>query len=673
MTNVFLFKSKAQVVASENISDFVRQCRDDMTAFGDVISWDHWIWPKLASFTVLGTSGRSSNPEDKMAEPFMSFAKAYFRYQQGHNPTGTKNEIKALKLLERVLSEVNGVPDILDLTPNILDQASAMAREHFSASAYQAGRELKRLAEFVTAHRLVHGNCGDWTNPINRPADNNKIGKKGKELRDKRLPKDEAIMAMADIFAQNPEGPKDIFTSSVFALLMSAPSRITEILTLPVDCWEEQLDKDGEMRYGLRFFSGKGYGGNIKWISTPMVPIAKEAIRRLIPLTSQGRELSEWIVANPGDIYRYESCPQVGQNVPLTRFQACAALNLQPVSFSEAGSKLLPYKFLNVDSITLAEILDYSSSRMPADFPWVNEKAGVSYADALFSMTANTLHSTRASVPFIPWRPSVNIVNNDFSPREGLEHHQSIFDRYGYLHADGSRMKITTHQLRHLLDTMGQRGGLSEEEIARWAGRADAKQNRTYNHMTEIEKVEQLEQFQLKSAFDYGQQLIHHEPVSKEEFELMPKGAAHISIYGFCVHDFTMSPCGKVRDCTNCDEHVCVKKEDERKARIVKRHDDVEAQVSAARHGVNQGLYGADRWLEHHELSLARLDELIGILKDPNVPDGSLIKLKNDNAFSHLRRALGAKKQSYIAENQQSDDADVVDDLLLMMGGKFLG
>ncbi|PYD21640.1 hypothetical protein [Pseudomonas savastanoi] len=153
----------------------------------------------------------------------------------------------------------------------------------------------------------------------------------------------------------------------------------------------------------------------------------------------------------------------------------------------------------------------------------------------------------------------------------------------------------------------------------------------------------------------------------------MPKGAAHISIYGFCVHDFTMSPCGKVRDCTNCDEHVCVKKEDERKARIVKRHDDVEAQVNAARHGVNQGLYGADRWLEHHELSLARLNELVGILNDPNVPDGSLIKLKNDNAFSHLRRALGANKQSYIAENQQSDDADVVDDLLLMMGGKFLG
>lgn len=672
MSNVFLFKSKAQVAASENLSDFVRRCRDDMTAFGDAITWDHWIWPKLANFTVLGTSGRSTDVADKMQEPFISFAKAYFRYQQGHNPTGTKNEIKALKLLERVLSEVNGVPDILDLTPNILDQASAMAREHFSATAYQAGRELKRLAEFVTAHHLVRGHCGDWANPINRPDDNNKIGKKGKELRDKRLPKDDAIMAMADIFAQDPEDLKDIFTTSVFALLMSAPSRITEVLSLPVDCWVEEPDKDGEMRYGLRFFSGKGYGGNVKWISTPMVPIAKEAIRRLVPITHGGRELSNWIVENPGEIYRHEGCPNVAHDAPLTRFQACAALNLEPASFSEAGSKLLPYKFSNVDSVTLDDIFNYSMSRMPDDFPWVNQQAGVSYANALFSMTANTLHSTRASVPFIPWLPSVNIVNNDFSPREGTVHHQSIFDRYGYLHADGSRMKITTHQLRHLLDTMGQRGGLSEEEIARWAGRADAKQNRTYNHVTEIEKVEQLEQFQLESAFDYGQQLIHHEPVSKGEFELMPKGAAHVSIYGFCLHDFTMSPCGKVRDCTNCDEHVCVKKEDERKVRIVDRRDAIEEQVRAARDGVNQGLYGADRWLEHHELSLARLNELVGILNDPSIPDGSLIKLKNENSFSHLKRALGAKKQSYVT-SEHSEDSDVVDDLLLLMGGKFLG
>ncbi|WP_334180669.1 integrase [Pseudomonas nitroreducens] len=672
MSRIFVFKSRAEFAAAENLSDFVSKCRDDIAAFSDKMNWDNWLWPKLASFTVLGTSGRSTDYKDKMREPFIDFAKAYFRYQQGHNPTGAKNEIKALKLVEKVLADVNGVPDILDLTPNILDQACALAREHYSSSAYQAGRELQRLAKFVTAHRLINGSCRDWANPIKRPADNNKIGKKGKELRDKRLPKEDAIMAMAEIFSQGSDDPRDIFTSSVFALLMSAPSRISEVLSLPVDCEIEELDKDGAIRYGLRFHSGKGYAGNIKWVPTPMVSIAKEAIRRLTEITSRGRALAKWIIENPGKIYRHENCPQVGQDVPLSRFQTCAALNLNPADFREAGAKLFQYKFKDVDSVTLSEILSYSMSRMPENFPWVNRDAGVTYANALFSMTANSLHATRGAVPFIPWLPSGDIVNNDLSPRESLGAHNSIFDRFRYVHADGARMKITTHQLRHLLDTMGQRGGLSEDERARWAGRADLKQNRTYSHVTEIEKVEQLERFQLESAFNYGQQLIHHEPVSKAEFELIPKGAAHVTMFGFCVHDYVMSPCGKARDCTNCGEHVCVKKEDERKTRIIERRNDTEAQVDAAREGVSQGLFGADRWLEYHELSLARLNELVNTLNDPDVPDGSLIKLKSENSFSHLQRAIAARKSSAI-QTEKSEEVAVVDDLLLLMGGVKIG
>lgn len=362
-------------------------------------------------------------------------------------------------------------------------------------------------------------------------------------------------------------------------------------------------------------------------------------------------------------------------DAPLTRLQACKVLNLSPANFSEAGTKLLPYKFKNIDAVTLNEIWNYAKERWPEDFPWVNEDAGVRYGNALYTMTANSLHATRANMPLIPWLPNVNIINNDLSPRESLGEdvaHQSIFDRYGYSNSDGTRMKMTTHQLRHLIDTMGQRGGLSEEEIARWAGRADVKQNRTYNHVTELEQVERLEQYQLDSAHDYGMDLIHHEPVTRAEFELMPKGAAHTTMYGFCVHDFVMSPCGKLRDCTNCEEHICVKKQDDRKERIEKHRDNVKLQLDAANEAVQQGLFGADRWLEHHQISMARLDELVGVLNDPNITDGALIKLKNENSFSHLKRVLQSKKATMIATDRDESNA-VVDDLLLMLGGDVFG
>lgn len=115
MSNLFYFTSRAELSAQENLKEFINKCRNELTVFGKELDFDAWLWPKAANFTKLGSGSRSTSIEDKMGEPFISFAKAYFRYQQGHNPTGTKNESKALKVLERVLTERHGQPDILKL------------------------------------------------------------------------------------------------------------------------------------------------------------------------------------------------------------------------------------------------------------------------------------------------------------------------------------------------------------------------------------------------------------------------------------------------------------------------------------------------------------------------------------------------------------------------------
>lgn len=60
-----------------------------------------------------------------------------------------------------------------------------------------------------------------------------KTGREAKKNREEKLPCDIALNALAEIFATNPINERDIFTSSVFAMLMSAPSRITEVLALP--------------------------------------------------------------------------------------------------------------------------------------------------------------------------------------------------------------------------------------------------------------------------------------------------------------------------------------------------------------------------------------------------------------------------------------------------------
>lgn len=86
-----------------------------------------------------------------------------------------------------------------------------------------------------------------------------KLGKKEKRLRDKRLPDEDALLAIAEIFALGEENlsPRDIFTTSTITLLLSAPARGSEPLYLEVDCLVYGTDKDGNPAVGLKWYSGK--------------------------------------------------------------------------------------------------------------------------------------------------------------------------------------------------------------------------------------------------------------------------------------------------------------------------------------------------------------------------------------------------------------------------------
>lgn len=644
MGNVFYFSSRADLDACDNLKNFIYKCKNNLKVFGEDLNFDSWLWPKVANFTKLGVGSRSSLPEDKMAEPFISFAKAYFRYQQGHNPTGTRNESKALKVLEYVLTDIYGIPDILKLDVSALDQAAVVAREHFlPAAAYQCGRELQRLARFVTDNQFVSNNCGMWRNPIARPEGSDRTGRKAREARDKKLPSPDAVLAMADIFASVGDEPRDILISSVFALLMSGSVRISEVLELPLDCEVHDVDKYGDPAYGLRFYSGKGYGANVKWVPTVMVPVVQEAIKRVREITVEGRALALWLEKNPNLMFIHPDSAHLDRTMPLTEIDACEALGFELPSHQAKQRMYYLYGLEKGQAITLNSLWEKIKVRVPEDFPWVNRKAGITYSNALFAMQQNSLHAQRSTLRVIPWRPDVNIVNNDLSPRESLGDglHASIFARYGFSHLDGSPMKITTHQMRHMIDTMGHRGGMSEEEIARFAGRADSKQNRVYNHVSPTEIVAKYERAIVDAGYEEST-LIHCEPVDRDAYDIAPKGPVHRTLWGFCIHDYAASPCGRFRDCLNCEEHLCEKRP-QTKVKLEMELADIEVQLEASERAMKDGHYGADRWYEHHKVSAARLREIISIHADKTVPDGSFIRLRQGYAPTHGSRALSAR------------------------------
>ncbi|MGG2158284.1 integrase, partial [Escherichia coli] len=72
-------------------------------------------------FAKLGIITRKPILEETQDPAFIDFAKAYFRYQQGHSLPRAKNESKALRAVEAALLQVNGNANIDGLSMSVLD------------------------------------------------------------------------------------------------------------------------------------------------------------------------------------------------------------------------------------------------------------------------------------------------------------------------------------------------------------------------------------------------------------------------------------------------------------------------------------------------------------------------------------------------------------------------
>lgn len=197
------------------------------------------------------------------------------------------------------------------------------------------------------------------------------------------------------------------------------------------------------------------------------------------------------------------------------------------------------------------------------------------------------------------------------------------------------------------------------------------KQNKAYDHMSEFELVDMLRSHDSSLSLDrpleeIAEQIATKLPMTRREFNSLAIPIAHLTEFGFCIHDFTMSSCQKFRDCVNCTEQVCIKG-DRRIDRLKERYDIVKQLGDKAEQEIVEGTAGADRWHQIHDLTENRLGELINIIENPGIQNGAIIKLKNENEFTPLRRAIEVRLEN--GEPKNKDRAMLEDMRSLLVGG----
>jgi hypothetical protein len=659
VADIILFKPQRELSAQANLKAFVALCRNSLTIFGqslefDVHTWDVSGYIKLKSkntavrlvFSSWATANqRAPKP---MPEPFLSFAKAFFRYQHGLNPTKAVGpRLAALRAVCEALDE-SGTHDPSAAHAGVFNRAAQLVAEHFSHSTgYTVGTQLELLAKFMDDNRL--GSIPvQWKNILARPtASPGRVGKEFDEIRHAKLPSAFALDALARAFREASE-PPDVVVTSVAAILCSAPDRVNEVLSLRVDCEVKKEQTGRPTAFGLRYWPSKGAEPMVKWVVPSMADVVQEALKRLRLHTIEARSVAAWYEANPTAMYLPPHLEHFRGRTDLSLKEMMDMLFVEP---KEGGSswckrnKVAVKKQGRKSIVAFADVERVVVSELPRNFPLLDEETGLRYSQALCIVRRNSLHATRG----VYWGLIDAVDHGTISTGLGnrsAHGFRSVFERMGMFEADGTPIAIRSHQFRHYLNTLAQAGGMSELDIAKWSGRADIRQNSAYNHVSDRDIQARIADLKGENSESFGH-LVAQTRVSllpRARFAELKIPSAHTTDFGFCVHDFAMTPCQLHLDCANCNEQVCIKGDEFGEANARAKCRETKALLEEAQAADADGAYGASRWVQHQQLTLERLTQLVGILDDPSVPRGAVIRLAHIKPASRLQQAAEARR-----------------------------
>jgi hypothetical protein len=559
-----------------------------------------------------------------------------------------------LRAIEQALIHITGEANPIRINQGVLNLAIKFVQETQSPGvAYRVGAQMEFLARFVTENGLVPMPLNTWRNPIGRPEDPNiRFGKEFEDRRAEKLPDQEALHALSDAYKMATEFP-DIIATSAAGLLVTSPNRINEVLTLPVNCEREVLDKSkGEMRYGLQWVGSKGFNDGINWLKGAAIDLAKECIQKLIKITQPAREIAVWYENNPEKIYLPDN---------LDHLRSCELLEDEEVALivglTDKGSVRSWCSRHDVrrelhDERNLSRFGDVEVAilkMLPRGFPVLDKRTGLKYSDAIFVAKKYQMGVDSKGMVYKCMIESISInqINNVLGASE--EHGKSsVFTRLGLKNGKGEHHRLKSHEFRHYLNTLAQIGGASELDIALWCKRKDIGHNAAYDHMSNEqirEKLRDLAESDTSLPVALRNTGQKKELIRRTDFITQTFPAAHATDFGWCIHDYAALPCQQHRDCINCNEQVCIKGVANRLENVRKARERSELLLDRHLSEHAGGTYGASHWVTHEKLTLERLTQLEALLSDPLIPDGTPIRLNIKNPPTLMRAALSARQE----------------------------
>lgn len=516
-----------------------------------------------------------------------------------------------------------------------------------------------------------------WENPLkDKSPDGLKLGPEFDAKRHKKLPDPRALEACATLFWRDDLKVRAKTVSRYVALALCAPERGGEFLFAPADLIDPWFDPDtGEEGVALRWFPEKGGRPQTKNLPLEMSYIAHRAYSDLHALTQPARDLAKWYEDNPTRMYLPPHLVYLRDKEIIDINEAHAALFGGEVRRLDTykGEDAFAQRFLKGSQIPVtngaagkwgsrsatlyfADLEQAVLSQLPEGFPIMDQQTGMKFSQALCVVRRGEFgeFESHNGMPAILQSLSDNQL---YAALGNSAQSSSIFAQHGLSGPNGAPLRITSHQLRHYLNTIVRRGNkrLTEEEIALWSGRKDVSQNVEYDHESDNDRAHKVElRYGFRSdILPFGDAMKTRVFVRRDGFGNVEKITAHITEWGFCLHDYMQSPCPIMKNCIECQEHVCIKGDARARKVLELLYADSRALTEATQHDAATGLQGADEWLAAHLKNEGLFKQLLEIFDSADVPDGTPIYLTSVNTPNPIKQALARRKIPIVSVAQK--------------------
>lgn len=468
LTEEFVFSIKKEFIKNENFS------------------WDLGSWGRGVSFENISTS----NGKEPMSYFLSEFSKAYIYHSTYPNLYKSLAVLDVFKMINCVLRELCIEERIENLNYAAIDLFYRRTSDKYAYNT--EGRMVSNFYKvilFLTEKGMIDNKI---LNCIPDKTSHKKLIKNDTS----KLPDQELVDFFGSVFNSKNISERDILTTSIIALLLCAPTRLSEVLNLKYDCEVKSTDSDGKFIYGISYVGRKGYGSHIKWVPKSMQRLARRAILNLRELSKGARSVAQ-LVSN-GEKGFYDNL-NVKPHEKIPGKKVFSLINFEGGdNISNKSQRII--NIISRDGIEARKLWIILSGSIKDKSNWkVNNS--ISEGEALIILYKDQLHLRKGSDIFNYELVSSKTFFADFCFRKN-DTTKNIYQRHAHLLRSDKSLKFNSHQLRHLLNTLAHEEYLSDLEISFWSGRRNVDQNEYYDHMSSEEKRENDRRVNLKKDIE---------------------------------------------------------------------------------------------------------------------------------------------------------------------------